>query len=206
MRGRSLAPCCAKGLSAFRRRFWTSARWRSVCSVITARTSWPSARASSTACAGTCSISVRSLRPASHHGTWTDRARWSAPRGGCERSNVPARVRVAAELVRRVRELTRRVDELERELAALVRIHRPVLLAETGCRPMTAAILIGHTAGAERFPSDGHFARLASVAPVPVSSGRRHRHRLHRGGDRQLNKALHIIAITRARLDPETRA
>jgi|tagenome__1003787_1003787.scaffolds.fasta_scaffold20707898_1 transposase len=117
-----------------------------------------------------------------------------------------ARVRVAAELVRRVRELTRRVDELERELAALVRIHRPVLLAETGCGPMTAAILIGHTAGAERFPSDGHFARLAGVAPVPVSSGRRHRHRLHRGGDRQLNKALHIIAITRARLDPETRA
>src|ERR687886_2358781 len=56
-----------------------------------------------------------------------------------------ARVRVAIELVRRVRELTRRVDELERELAALVRIHRPVLLAETGCGPMTAAILIGHT-------------------------------------------------------------
>jgi transposase len=116
-----------------------------------------------------------------------------------------ARVRVAAELVRRVRELTRRIDELEREMAALVRIHRPVLLAETGCGPMTAAILIGHTAGAERFPTDGHFARLAGVAPIPVSSGKRHRHRLHRGGDRQLNKALHIIAITRARLDPETR-
>lgn len=117
-----------------------------------------------------------------------------------------ARVRVAAELVRRVRELTRRVDELEREMAALVKIHRPVLLAETGCGPVTAAILIGHTAGAQRFPTDGHFARLAGVAPIPVSSGRRHRHRLHRGGDRQLNRALHIIAITRARLDPETRA
>jgi len=116
------------------------------------------------------------------------------------------RARVAAELVRRVRELTRRIDELEREMAALVRIHRPVLLAETGCGPVTAAILIGHTAGAQRFRTDGHFARLAGVAPIPVSSGRRHRHRLHRGGDRQLNKALHIIAITRARLDPETRA
>jgi transposase len=66
---------------------------------------------------------------------------------------------------------------------------------------VTAAILIGHTAGAQRFPTDGHFARLAGVAPIPVSSGRRHRHRLHRGGDRQLNKALHIIAIT-----PDTRA
>ena len=118
---------------------------------------------------------------------------------------LSARVRVARELVRRVRELTRHIDELERELAALVRIHRPALLGETGCGPLTAAILIGHTAGAQRFPTDGHFARLAGVAPIPVSSGRRHRHRLHRGGDRQLNKALHIIAITRARLDPETR-
>jgi transposase len=113
---------------------------------------------------------------------------------------------VAIELVRDVRELTRRVDEPERELTALVRVHRPALLAETGCGPMTAAIVIGHTAGAERFRSDGHFARLAGVAPIPVSSGRRHRHRLHRGGDRQLDKALHIIAITRARLDPETRS
>ena len=117
-----------------------------------------------------------------------------------------ARVRVAAELVRRVRELTRRIDQLEREIAAHVRRHRPVLLAETGCGPVTAAILIGHTAGAQRFPTDGHFARLAGVAPIPVSSGRRHRHRLHRGGDRQLNKALHIIAITRARIDPDTKA
>ena len=112
---------------------------------------------------------------------------------------------MAIELARRVRDLTRRIDELERELAALVRIHRPALLTETGCGPLTAAILIGHTAGAERFATDGHFARLAGVAPIPVSSGRRHRHRLHRGGDRQLNKALHIIAITRARLHPETK-
>ena len=115
-------------------------------------------------------------------------------------------MRVGAELVRRVRELTRRIDQLEREIATAVRRHRPVVLAETGCGPVTAAILIGHTAGAQRFPTDGHFARLAGVAPIPVSSGRRHRHRLHRGGDRQLNKALHIIAVTRARIDPETRA
>jgi transposase len=77
---------------------------------------------------------------------------------------------------------------------------------DAGTGVLVAAILIGHTAGAERFPSDGHFARLAGVAPIPVSSGRRHRHRLHRGGDRQLNKALHVIAITRARLDPQTGA
>jgi transposase len=71
---------------------------------------------------------------------------------------------------------------------------------------LTAATLIGRTAGAERFPTDAHFARQAGVAPIPVSSGRTDRHRLHRGGDRQLNRALHTIAITRARIDPETRA
>jgi transposase len=76
--------------------------------------------------------------------------------------------------------------------------------ADTG--PLTAAILIGQTAGAERFASDAHFARMVGVAPIPASSGRRDRHRLHRGGNRQLNRALHVIAITRGRIDPQTRA
>ena len=71
---------------------------------------------------------------------------------------------------------------------------------------MTAAIIIGHTAGAKRFPTDAHFARHAGVAPIPASSGNTQRHRLHRGGDRQLNRALHIISFSRARTDPETQA
>ena len=71
---------------------------------------------------------------------------------------------------------------------------------------MTAAIIIGHTAGAQRFPTDGHFARHAGTAPIPASSGNTQRHRLHRGGDRQLNRAIHIIALSRARTDPATRA
>ena len=70
---------------------------------------------------------------------------------------------------------------------------------------MTAAIIIGHTAGAQRFPTDGRFARHAGTAPIPASSGKTVRHRLHRGGDRQLNRALHIIALSRARTDPDTR-
>jgi transposase len=111
------------------------------------------------------------------------------------------RARVARELVRRARELTRHIDELERELAALVRIHRPVLLGETGCGPLTAAIRIGHTAGVRRFPATVT-SPAVPASPDSVSSAKRHRHRLHRGGDRQLNRALHIFAITRARLDP----
>jgi transposase len=117
-----------------------------------------------------------------------------------------ARVRVAREQVKRLGTLTREAEALKRELRDLVRTHRPELLTETGCGSLTAAILIGQTAGAERFQSDAHFARMAGVAPIPASSGRRDRHRLHRGGNRQLNRALHIIAITRGRLDPETRA
>jgi transposase len=71
---------------------------------------------------------------------------------------------------------------------------------------VSGAIIIAHTAGAQRFPTDGHFARHAGTAPVPASSGKTVRHRLHRGGDRQLNRALHIIALSRAKTDPETRA
>ena len=102
--------------------------------------------------------------------------------------------------------LTRQADALERELLALIKAQRPRLLAETGCGALTAAILIGRTAGAERFQNDAGFARQAGVAPIPCSSGQRDRHRLDRGGDRQLNHALHIIAITRARYDPATKA
>jgi transposase len=117
-----------------------------------------------------------------------------------------ARVRVARDELRRIRELTRAERALKRELAAAIRALRPELLAERGCGALTAAMLIGHTAGAERFPTDGHFAMQAGAAPVPVSSGRRDRVRLNRGGDRRLNCALHRIAVTRARTCPETRA
>jgi transposase len=117
-----------------------------------------------------------------------------------------ARHRVALELVASIRSISRQADALERELSALIGAYRPALLAEQGLGVLTAARLIGRTAGAERFPTDAHFARHAGVAPIPVSSGRKDRHRLHRGGDRQLNRALHVIAITRARIDPQTRA
>ena len=71
---------------------------------------------------------------------------------------------------------------------------------------MAAAILIGRTAGAERFHSDASFALQTGTAPIKCSSGQRQQHRLNRGGDRQLNHALHIIAITRAQRDPATKA
>jgi transposase len=117
-----------------------------------------------------------------------------------------ARVRVAREQVAHLRQLNRHIDQLKRELLELVRAHRPQLLAETGCGPLVAAILIGRTAGAQRFRSDASFALQSGTAPIPCSSGKRTQHRLNRGGDRQLNHALHVIAITRAHHDPATKA
>jgi transposase len=102
--------------------------------------------------------------------------------------------------------LNRQVDALERELLVLIQAHRPQLLAETGCGALTAALLIGRTAGTARFASDASFARQTGTAPIPCSSGQCNRHRLDPGGDRQLNHALHVIAITRARHDPATQA
>jgi transposase len=116
-----------------------------------------------------------------------------------------ARVRIARQLTASIRSLTRQINDLEHQLDRLVAAHSPGLLAQTGIGTLTAATLIGRTAGAERFPTDAHFARLAGAAPIPASSGRTVRHRLDRGGDRQINRALHTIALTRMRLDPATR-
>lgn len=115
-------------------------------------------------------------------------------------------MRIAKEQVRAIREHSRQATLLKRELQALIDAYRPELLAEVGCGTITAAVLIGQTAGAERFASDAQFARMAGVAPIPASSGKHDRHRLHRGGNRRINNALHVIAITRARRDPTTKA
>ena len=101
--------------------------------------------------------------------------------------------------------LTRQAQELERELLGLISAYRPRLLQEQGCGTLTAALLIGRTAGARRFRSDACFGRQSGTAPIPCSSGQRTQHRLDRGGDRQLNRALHTIAITRAHHDPATK-
>ena len=122
------------------------------------------------------------------------------------RMPASVRVRIAREQLAQIRRLTRQANELERELLELVKAHGPQLLTETGCGALSAAILIGHTAGAQRFRSDACFARQAGAAPIKCSSGQRDHHRLDRGGDRQLNHALHIIAITRAQRDPLTKA
>ena len=122
-------------------------------------------------------------------------------------AEVPGTVaRIARELVTRIRELTGTIDALEREISRLVTDVSPKLLALPGCGPLTAAKLVGETAGIGRFRSSAAFARHNGSAPVPVWSGNDERHRLNRKGNRQLNVALHRIAITQMRIDQRGRA
>jgi transposase len=108
--------------------------------------------------------------------------------------------RLARELVTRCRELTVRINALARALRGLVRQLAPTLLAVPGCGVIGAATILGETAGAHRFRSRDAYARFTGTAPVPVWSGASNgKVRLNRGGNRTINCALHMIAVTQAR-------
>ncbi len=109
-------------------------------------------------------------------------------------------VRICLELISRCREITVRANELEREISSLIKAHAPALLQIPGCAALTAAKILAETAQVDRFPTEGHFARYSGTAPVPASSGVSHRHRFNRRGNRQLNAALHRIAVTQLRI------
>ena len=122
------------------------------------------------------------------------------------RARQTTRVRVARDLMRQITARTTRIRELQAELAVLVDGYAPRLLAERGCGPLTAAKLIGEIAGADRFATDAKLARTGGAAPIPASSGKTTRHRLDRGGNRQLNCALHRLAVNKGNWDPDTAA
>lgn len=107
----------------------------------------------------------------------------------------------------RIRFLQVQTSELDPELAALVVQHPAgeALLAEPGVGPVVAAQLLVSWSHRGRVRNEAAFASLAGTSPIEASSGLRVRHRLNRGGDRDLNRALHTVAITRARCHPETR-
>jgi transposase len=115
-------------------------------------------------------------------------------------------VLVLRSLARRVEAATAEADELEREINQHVRALAPGLLDEPGVGPIVAAQLIVSWSHRDRVRSEAAFARLAGVAPLPASSGQTIRHRLSRGGDRQLNRALHTVVLHRRQHDPATRS
>jgi transposase len=113
------------------------------------------------------------------------------------------RHRIASELVRDVRALDRKLASLGAEIREEVERSGTTLTEIFGVGPILAAKIIGLTGNVARFPSKGHFASYAGVAPIEVSSGEVMRHRLSLAGNRKLNHALHMIAINQVRYEAE---
>ena len=105
---------------------------------------------------------------------------------------------LARRILERLRQLTPEINQLERDIAAMVEVLAPTLLAVVGCGPLTAAKILGETASIARFKSKDAYARHNSTAPLPVWSSNKARHRLSRTGNRQLNAAFHRMAMTQA--------
>jgi transposase len=138
----------------------------------------------------TFEVPLRMLGRASH----LERvSRWLA------RLEQELQVKLARELVSTIRSLNRTITELDQELEQRACEIAPALLELPGCAAVTAAKLLAEIGPIDRFKSDAQLARHGGVAPLEASSGRTQRHRLDRGGNRQLNAALYRIAITQAR-------
>jgi transposase len=130
--------------------------------------------------ARSASIVLRSIRPASQ----------------CERT----RKELAHDLVRDLRAVDASLADIERRMSDALDGHGSRLRQVDGVGSVTAVRLIGRTGPASRFPTADAFATYAGVAPIEVASGERTRHRLSRSGDRQLNSAIHLIAVTQVRM------
>jgi transposase len=128
-----------------------------------------------------------------------------------EPSRVERRIAGADSLVARLArallgQLTAEIDALAEEITSRVRQLAPPLLAVPGCGTLTAAKILGETAGIDRFKSKDAYARHNGTAPLPVWSANHARHRLSRTGNRQLSAAIHRIALTQAHWHPPARA
>jgi transposase len=127
------------------------------------------------------------------------------PAAGSADVAVITALTVLRDLARRVRYLQAEAAEHEAAIRAIVRSWRPDLLTLTGVGPIVAATVLTAWSHPGRCRDDAAFAMLGGAAPIPASSGKTVRHRLNRAGDRQLNRALHTIALSRLKHDQRTR-
>ena len=118
------------------------------------------------------------------------------PHGEVER----ARKAVAADLVAEIRSLDARLKANTKAIADAVKACGSTLTETAGVGPVIAGRLISRTGTASRFPTAAAYANYAGAAPVEIASAAKSRHRLSRSGDRQLNSALHTIAVTQIRM------
>ena len=110
-------------------------------------------------------------------------------------------------IARRVRDLETEIDELDHQLDRLLSKNAPATFGTFALgRDTAAALLVAIGDNPDRLRSERAFARLCGVAPIPASSGNTRRHRLHRGGNRSANQALHVAVIVRMRYCKKTRA
>lgn len=120
-------------------------------------------------------------------------------------AELTAAVTVLRALARRIGFLEAEALEHGQTIRALVRSWRPDLLKLPGVGPIVAATVLTSWSHGGRCRDDAAFAMLAGTAPIPASSGQMVRYRLNRSGDRQLNRALHVITLSRLRHDPTPR-
>lgn len=116
------------------------------------------------------------------------------------------RVEIALEHIDDIARLDRVIDECTLKITAAVKASGTTLTRLFGIGPLTAALVLGDVGDVSRFPTRNHFATYTGTAPLAVSSGDRNRHRLSRAGNRRLNRAIHIAAITQIRYDTPGRA
>lgn len=135
---------------------------------------------------------------AKHATTWTiDRTALADPTTATRLALSRLGARIAA--------LNTEITDADRDLTTLTKQAAPTLLARPGVGPHCAArLLICAAQNIDRLHSEASLARLTGTAPIPASSGKTHRMRLSRSGDRQANKAIHMIALNRLRYDPRT--
>lgn len=113
----------------------------------------------------------------------------------------------AVRLARRITDLSDTLRENQTRMTEIIQASEAApLLEKTGIGPLTVAVVLTAWSHPGRVRSEAAFAALAGVSPIPASSGNTVRHRLNRGGDRRVNRALHIATIVRMTHDPASRA
>jgi transposase len=123
-----------------------------------------------------------------------------------QRLDQSTQIRLCRDYVSLLKDLVRRADAIKREPASLVQAQAPALLEIAGCGVLSAARILADVGRVDRFASDAQLASYCGASPLEASSGNHQRHRLSRQGNRKLNRVLHIIAVTQARIHPPARA
>jgi transposase len=125
---------------------------------------------------------------------------------GLLRGDRSVRANLIRDRIAEIRRVTKKIADLEKLIATKVKESGTTLTALDGIGFVIAAKILGEVGDTSRIRSKGAFAMLTGTAPLEASSGTTKRHRLNRGGNRQLNYALHMVARSRLRHDPDTRA